>query len=107
MALTKSFFFTEDAWWGDGVYFSADASYSARNWLATGTGTGDHNIYLCNVLTGVSCKGQRGMRVLPTRQDGTMLNYDSATDAKYNPVVEYVIFNDTQAYPQYCIKFKY
>ncbi|XP_063432102.1 protein mono-ADP-ribosyltransferase PARP14-like isoform X2 [Mytilus trossulus] len=98
---------SKDAYWGDGVYFSADASYSARNWLATGTGTGDHNIYLCNVLTGVPIKGQKGMRVLPTRQDGTMLNYDSATDAKYNPVVEYVIFNDTQAYPQYCIKFKY
>ncbi|XP_052099782.1 protein mono-ADP-ribosyltransferase PARP14-like isoform X2 [Mytilus californianus] len=98
---------SKDAYWGDGVYFSADASYSARNWLATGTGTGDHNIYLCNVLTGVSVKGKKGMRVLPVRQDGTMLNYDSATDAKYNPVVEYVIFNDTQAYPQYCIKFKY
>lgn len=105
------FFFSEDAYWGEGVYFSADASYSARSWLAAGTGghalTGEHNIYLCKVLTGVTMKGQRNMRYLPIRQDGTMLNYDAATDANYNPTVEYVIFNDTQAYPQYRIKFKY
>ncbi|CAG2237184.1 PARP10_14_15 [Mytilus edulis] len=98
---------SKEGWLGDGVYFSADASYSARNWLAAGTETGDHTIYLCKVLTGVSCKGQKGTRVPDVRPDGTMLKYDSATDAKYTPVVEYVIFNDTQAYPQYCIKFEY
>lgn len=96
---------SKDAYWGDGVYFSDDASYSARGWLAAGGTTGEQNIYLCKVLTGVQCAGVRGMRYLPFRPDGTMLNYDSATD-NLKPPVEYVIFNDTQAYPKYCIKFK-
>lgn len=107
------FFFVEAAYWGEGVYFAADASYSARSWLAVGTGgnavAGEHNIYLCKVLTGVTMKAKKHqmLRYLPVRQDGSMLNYDASTDSDYTPTVEYVIFNDTQAYPQYRIKFKY
>ncbi|CAG2200250.1 PARP10_14_15 [Mytilus edulis] len=98
---------SKDAYWGEGVYFSADASYSARGWLSKPSASGEHNMYMCKVLTGVSCPGSRGMRVLPVRPGGSLLMYDSATDANYKPTVEYVIFHDTQAYPQYCIKFKY
>ncbi|CAG2236713.1 PARP10_14_15 [Mytilus edulis] len=61
----------------------------------------------CKDNSSVSCQGIRGMRDLPVRQDGTMLKYDSATNTNYNPTEEYVIFNDSQAYPQYCITFKY
>lgn len=64
-------------------------------------------MYMCKVLTGVSGPGQKGTRIPPARRDGTALQCDSATDTNYNPPVEYVIFNDTQAYPQYCITFKY
>ncbi|XP_076102010.1 protein mono-ADP-ribosyltransferase PARP15-like [Mytilus galloprovincialis] len=98
---------SKDAYWGEGVYFAADASYSARGWLSKPSVSGEHNMYMCKVLTGVSCNGQRGMRVLPRRTDNIMMNYDSATDTNYTPTVEYVIFNDTQAYPEYCITFKY
>ncbi|XP_071171386.1 protein mono-ADP-ribosyltransferase PARP14-like [Mytilus edulis] len=98
---------SKDAYWGEGIYFSADASYSARRWLSKPSASGEYHMFMCKVLTGVSCPGQRGMRFLPVRKDGTMLNYDSATDANYNPTVEYVIFHDEQAYPQYCIRFKY
>jgi hypothetical protein len=105
----KFFFVSEDAWWGQGVYFANDASYSVRDFL-TRPGAGgtsqERNIYLCLVLTGVSRKGTKHepLRYLPMRKDGTMLPYDSNTD-DLNPPLEYVVFNDTQAYPQYRIKF--
>ena len=105
----KFFFVSEDAWWGQGVYFANDASYSVRDFL-TRPGAGgtsqERNIYLCLVLTGVSRKGTKyeQLRYLPVRADDTMLLYDSNTD-DLNPPLEYVVFNDTQAYPQYRIKF--
>ena len=107
------FFVSDDAWWGQGVYFANDASYSVRDFL-TRPGAGgtsqERNIYLCLVLTGVSSKGLKDkskddlLRYLPLRQDDTMLPYDSNTD-NLNVPIEYVIFNDNQAYPLYRIKF--
>ena len=103
------FFVSDDAWWGQGVYFANDASYSVRDFL-TRPGAGgtsqERNIYLCLVLTGVSRKGTKKeqLRYLPMRPDGTMLPYDSNTDDS-SPPLEYVVFNDTQAYPLYRIKF--
>ena len=102
-------FVSEAAWWGQGVYFANDASFSVRDFL-TRPGAGgtsqERNIYLCLVLTGVSRKGTKyeQLRYLPVRADDTMLLYDSNTD-DLNPPLEYVVFNDTQAYPQYRIKF--
>jgi hypothetical protein len=105
-------FVSDDAYWGQGVYFANDASYSVRDFLtipklgAGGSTSQERNIYLCLVLTGVSRKGTKHeqLRYLPTRPDGTMLPYDSNTD-DLNPPLEYVVFNDTQAYPLYRIKF--
>ncbi|XP_052099784.1 protein mono-ADP-ribosyltransferase PARP14-like [Mytilus californianus] len=92
-------------WFGYGVYFANDASYSARNWVSPGgTTTSVSQIFLSNVLTGKYCKGDPNMRVLPQRSDGSMLNFDSGVDDVNKPL-EYVIFNDTQAYPEYCISF--
>ena len=102
-------FVSGGAWWGQGVYFANDASYSVRDFLArpgAGGTSQERNIYLCLVLTGVSRKGIKDeqIRYLPLRTDGTMLPYDSNTDNLKTPI-EYVVFNDTQAYPQYRIKF--
>ncbi|XP_076101996.1 protein mono-ADP-ribosyltransferase PARP14-like isoform X2 [Mytilus galloprovincialis] len=92
-------------WFGYGVYFANDASYSARNWVSPGgVTTSVSQIFLSKVLTGKYCKGDPNMRVLPQRGDGTMLNFDSGVNDVNNPL-EYVIFNDTQAYPEYCISF--
>ncbi|XP_063432104.1 protein mono-ADP-ribosyltransferase PARP14-like [Mytilus trossulus] len=92
-------------WFGYGVYFANDASYSARNWVSPGgITTSVSQIFLSKVLTGKYCKGDPNMRVLPQRGDGTMLNFDSGVNDVNNPL-EYVIFNDTQAYPEYCISF--
>lgn len=95
----------EGTWFGYGVYFANDASYSARNWVSPGgVTTSVSQIFLSKVLTGKYCKGDPNMRVLPQRGDGTMLNFDSGVNDVNNPL-EYVIFNDTQAYPEYCISF--
>ncbi|CAC5406004.1 PARP10_14_15 [Mytilus coruscus] len=93
--------------WGEGVYFSSEAGFAILKGIDSGENstTTDRTIYMCKVLTGVHKQGIAGMRYLPMRQDGTMMNYDSATD-DCKPPVQFVIFNDTQAYPQYCIRFR-
>lgn len=75
--------------------------------MTTAHAADEQCIYMCKVLTGVHCKREIGMLELPFRQDGTMLKFDSAADDKYDPDAEYIIFNFKQAYPQYCIKYKY
>lgn len=59
-------------------------------------------MYQAKVITGHYCVGKKGMRYLPERITG--INYDSAVDPAPKPT-EFVIFNDTQAYPEYCIEF--
>ncbi|XP_076101195.1 protein mono-ADP-ribosyltransferase PARP9-like [Mytilus galloprovincialis] len=98
---------TKELKWDEGVFFTADASHAAMKGLRTGYAADEQCIYMCKVLTGVHCKWVIGMLELPFRQDGTILKFNSAKDDKYDPVAEYIIFNFKQAYPQYCIKFKY
>jgi poly [ADP-ribose] polymerase 10/14/15 len=45
------------------------------------------------------------MKSLPLRQAAGNLYYDSSTDDLNNPSM-YVIFYDTQAYPEYIVTFK-
>jgi len=86
------------------VYFAIDASYSARDWVAPKAVQGKQGIYLVKVLTGQPCKGHKDMRYLPSLPQNPGQNYDSAVEDLNNPL-EFVIFNDTQAYPEYCIYF--
>lgn len=99
-------------WFGAGVYFAKCASYSARGWLTgaqsqqIGIQTGVKGyIFLSRVLTGEFCKGNDKMRYLPP-VDPTkpLVLYDCAVDNVANPM-EFVIFHDTQAYPEYIISF--
>ncbi|XP_061194327.1 protein mono-ADP-ribosyltransferase PARP14-like [Saccostrea echinata] len=91
-----------EPWYGQGVYFASDASYSARDWLSGKDPSGKKKMYQAKVITGHYCRGQKGMRYLPERMVG--VNYDCAVNDLNNPT-EFVIFNDTQAYPEYCIEF--
>ncbi|XP_053407686.1 protein mono-ADP-ribosyltransferase PARP14-like [Mercenaria mercenaria] len=94
-----------DPWYGEGVYFAGNASYSARGWLS-GAGAGSKGyMFLVKTLSGQMCQGKKGMRYLPAvdTKDPTIL-YDCAVDNLQNPM-EFVIFNDTQAYPAYIITF--
>ena len=93
-----------DPWYGDGVYFANDASYSSRDWVSNPTANMKY-IYLAKVLTGVYIKGVKGWRVLPMQKNNPAQPYDSAVDNETNPL-EFAIFNDTQACPEYLLHFK-
>ncbi|KAK7487456.1 hypothetical protein BaRGS_00021297, partial [Batillaria attramentaria] len=92
---------------GQGVYFAKYSWYSTDpTYSQPDPATGNRYIFQCKVLVGVSVRGDRSMRTLPDRP-GTGrpgLPYDSATD---NPDKRrmFVIFSDTQAYPEYLITF--
>ncbi|CAN0421920.1 unnamed protein product [Lampetra planeri] len=92
--------------YGNGVYFAVNASYSAHNKYSPPDANGSKWIYRARVLTGDYTLGTKGMIEPPPRDRSvsSALLYDSVTDDK-NPEV-FVIFNDTQAYPEYLIKFK-
>ena len=88
---------------GEGVYFAINSNYSAHPTYSPPDPAGNRRVYQCKVLVGHATVGRQGLRVLPARQ-GPIL-FDSATDNPNNPSM-YVIFNDTQAYPEYMITFK-
>lgn len=91
-----------EPWYGRGVYFATDASYCARDWLSTPDSNKIKRMYRAKVVTGHYCAGQKGLKYLSERIEG--ICYDSAVNTLTNPT-EFIIFNDTQAYPEYCIEF--
>ena len=62
-------------------------------------------MYYASVLTGEFTQGQSGMRVPPAKVSDRSRLYDSVVDNPNAPGI-FVIFNDTQAYPDYLITFK-
>ena len=91
--------------YGEGVYFAVNSSYSVQTrYSPPDPLSGNRKVYQCKVLVGCSVKGHKDMRILPQRSGSNMF-YDSATDSIANPTM-YVIFNDTQAYPEYMVTFK-
>ena len=62
-------------------------------------------MYYASVLTGDYTQGQSGMRVPPVMSSNQSRLYDSVVDNVSGPGM-FIIFNDTQAYPDYLITFK-
>ncbi|KAK3095440.1 hypothetical protein FSP39_014712 [Pinctada imbricata] len=87
---------------GLGVYFAVNASYSSSNTYSRPDGAGHKRMYLCRVLTGEYTKGNSAFFVPPVKS-GVVL-YDSVVDNPNGPGM-YIIFNDTQGYPDYLITF--
>ncbi|XP_021378228.1 poly [ADP-ribose] polymerase 15-like [Mizuhopecten yessoensis] len=87
---------------GDGVYFACNSEYSARDTYSPINPAGQKKMYRCRVLAGDFTQGRGGMRVPPAKK-GHIL-YDSVVDDTNNPNM-FIIFNDTQAYPEYLITF--
>lgn len=94
---------------GNGVYFAVNASYFARDQYSPRDFNGNKRIYRCRVLTGEFCQGAQGMKVPPNKPNTgagtTHILYDSVVDNVRNPGI-FVIFNDTQAYPENLITFQ-
>jgi poly [ADP-ribose] polymerase 10/14/15 len=63
-------------------------------------------MYLARVLTGVYTVGRKEMRVPPARDWAVPhIVYDSLVNRPTQPYI-FVIFNDTQAYPEYLITYR-
>ncbi|KAM5151899.1 uncharacterized protein ACMZJ9_010183 [Mantella aurantiaca] len=101
----RSYAGKNEAYYGNGTYFSVNASYSARDTYSRPDGKAYKYMYLSRVVTGVSCPGRQGMNAPPPKNPSNPTDlYDSVTDNVSNPVM-YVIFHDIQAYPEYLITF--
>lgn len=93
--------------YGRGVYFARDFSYSASNTYAVPDANGEKYVYLTRVLTGEFTVGNQSYIVPPKKPvaAGGTTSYDSVVDNVAAPCI-FVIFNDTQAYPEYLITFR-
>lgn len=88
---------------GQGVYFAVKSSYSFLDTYSPPNANGQKFIFIARVLTGDFTQGKHDMRAAPLRQGSDMPErYHSVVDNVKEPGV-FVIFNDTQAYPQYLI----
>ncbi|XP_053389477.1 protein mono-ADP-ribosyltransferase PARP14-like, partial [Mercenaria mercenaria] len=91
--------------YGNGVYFAVQAAYSCGDTYSRPDSSGMKRMYYCRVLTGEYTTGQSGMRVPPAKPSGgSNAIYDSVVDNVNTPGM-YIIFNDTQAYPEYLVTF--
>ena len=90
---------------GKGVYFAVNAQYSAGSFTFPQPGTNHRHIYQARVLTGMTTRGNSQMIDAPP-QDPTKPNdlYNSVSDNPASPNM-FVVFSDTQAYPEYLITF--
>ena len=90
--------------YGKGVYFATFASLS--NGYAKPDASGHKHMYLSRVLTGEFTRGNNQLIVPPQKHPtNKTIKYDSVVDNESNPRI-YVIFSDTQAYPEYLVKFQ-
>lgn len=61
-------------------------------------------MYYCKVLTGEYTIGKAGLREPPIKDTENQVWFDSVVDNAESPSM-FVIFSDTQAYPEYLITF--
>ena len=103
--ITSPKYFFAAALHGDGTYFAVNAKYSASDKYSKPDPQGQKYMYLCRVLTGDFITGTLGMKVPPTKSTTSIHLYDSVTDS-VSPPSMFIIFHDSQAYPEYLITFK-
>ncbi|KAJ3609479.1 hypothetical protein NHX12_024000 [Muraenolepis orangiensis] len=89
--------------YGMGVYFALSAKLSLQDQYSPPNADGHKFIFVAKVLTGDFTQGSLNMKAAPLKEnDDIPLRYDSVTDNLRKPTM-FVIFNDTQAYPEYLI----
>lgn len=92
--------------YGKGVYFAVNFHYSGNNTYAVPDSSGKKHVYQSRVLTGEYTVGNQSYFVAPAKPGSTVARYDSVVDNPAAPSI-FVIFSDTQAYPEYLIVFKW
>jgi serine/threonine protein kinase len=92
-AFNRSFCGKNATLYGEGVYFAADAEYSASDTYSRPNARGEKHIFLCSVLVGAYAQGDSSMRVPPLKADGS--RFDSTVDSEASPRI-FVIYHDAQ-----------
>ncbi|XP_075067596.1 protein mono-ADP-ribosyltransferase PARP10 isoform X2 [Mixophyes fleayi] len=91
--------------YGQGVYFAVEAEISTLDNYSPPSTEGKKFVLVAQVLTGEFVVGKPDMRtppIMPNSNGDVSRRYDSLADNLRKPSI-FVIFNDTQAYPQYLI----
>ncbi|XP_029370763.1 protein mono-ADP-ribosyltransferase PARP10 isoform X2 [Echeneis naucrates] len=89
--------------YGQGVYFAVNSALSIQDQYSPPNADGYKFVFVSKVLTGDFTKGCHSMKTAPLKETGDIpLRYDSVTDDITKPSM-FVIFNDTQAFPEYLI----
>ena len=111
--LLKQYFFFMDIFsqlidnlYGKGVYFAETADYSARSQFSPPGFTGLRHMYLARVLVGEYTVGKPDIIVPPPKTKADPRDtFDSVVDQIHNPGI-FVVFHDSQCYPEYLITFQ-
>ncbi|XP_048849154.1 protein mono-ADP-ribosyltransferase PARP10 isoform X2 [Brienomyrus brachyistius] len=89
--------------YGQGVYFAVNSAVSVQDQYSPPNADGHKFVFVTKVLTGDFTKGNHDMKTTPLKEGSEMpLRYHSVVDRVDSPTI-FVIFNDTQAYPEYLI----
>ncbi|KAL6457663.1 hypothetical protein MHYP_G00346260 [Metynnis hypsauchen] len=89
--------------YGQGVYFAVESALSVSDTYSPPNADGHKFIFMARVLTGDFTVGKHEMKTAPLKDtSGIPVRYHSVVDKLDSPTL-FVIFNDTQAYPQYLI----
>lgn len=107
MCLWTNVFLTLDNLYGKGVYFAAQADYSARSQFSPPGPTGHRHMYLARVLVGEYTVGRPDILEPPAKHRTDLTDtYYSVVDQIPNPEI-FVVFQDPQCYPEYLITFQW
>ncbi|XP_028673864.2 protein mono-ADP-ribosyltransferase PARP10 isoform X1 [Erpetoichthys calabaricus] len=89
--------------YGKGVYFAVNSSLSVQDQYSPPNKDGHKFVFIVRVLTGDFTKGTHEMKAAPLKENSEIpIRYHSVADSTRSPSI-FVIFNDTQAYPEYLI----
>lgn len=109
LPLSDVFFPLSATSYGQGVYFAVKSAISLNSRYSPPNADGHKFVFVSRVLTGDYTKGCSWMKAAPLKESSDTTSvpfrYDSVTDNMDNPEI-FVIFNDTQAFPQYLITCK-
>ncbi|KAK2893157.1 hypothetical protein Q8A67_013145 [Cirrhinus molitorella] len=94
---------SDTAAYGQGIYFSKDASYWTEG-VEGAEGSAVRLMFACRVLVGYYTRGAPHLRHPPARNAEGRL-YDSCVNDKRDPSI-FVVFNRCQIYPEFLITYE-
>lgn len=106
LPISNLFFPLSATVYGQGVYFAVNSTVSLNDRYSPPNADGHKFVFVSRVLTGDYTKGCSSMKAAPLKPGSDVpFRYDSVTNNMDNPKI-FVIFSDTQAFPQYLITCK-